>query len=83
MNKENLQKALDANNIPAKVLYVNKTQYDDYEVIYTFDLTYEGRDYSQTAHIVTPEYDELVEDMEDAVFMIEFRYKNKNDVIEI
>ena len=81
MNKENLQKALDEKNIPAKVLYVEKTEYNDYEVVYTFDLSYEGRDYSNLDRIVEPEDDELVEDLEDAVFMIGFRYKNKNNLL--
>lgn len=81
MNKQNLQKALDEKNIPAKVLHVEKTKYDDYEVVYTFDLSYEGRDYSNLQRIVEPEDDELVEDLEDAVFMIGFRYKDKNNLL--
>lgn len=77
MNIKDLQKALDEKNIPAKVLHVKKTKYDDYEVIYTFDLSYEGRDYSNTDIIIEPEDDELVENIEDAVFIIGFRYKDK------
>lgn len=38
MTIEKLQKTLDKNNIPAKVLYVEKTEHKTYEVIYTFDL---------------------------------------------
>lgn len=81
MNKKDLQKALDEKNIPAKVLHIEKTKYDDYEVIYTFDLSYEGRDYSDVQNIIEPEDDELVENLEDAVFMIGFRYKDKNDLL--
>lgn len=76
MNKENLQQALNDNNIPAKVLYVKKTKYDDYEVIYTFDLNYEGRDYSNLTAIISPELDELVTDIKEAVFMIGLGYKS-------
>lgn len=77
MNKENLQKALDEKNIIAKVLYVKKTEYNDYEVVYTFDMDYEGRD-DYEDYIVEPELDELVEDIEEAVFMIGLRYKEAN-----
>ena len=75
MNKENLQKALDEKNIIAKVLYVQKTEYEDYEVVYTFDMDYQGRDYTNLECIIEPELDELVKDIEEAVFMIGFRYK--------
>ena len=75
MNKENLQKALDEKNIIAKVLYVQKTEYEDYEVVYTFDMEYQGRDYTNLECIIEPELDELVKDIEEAVFMIGFRYK--------
>ena len=81
MNTKDLQKALDEKNIPAKVLHVKKTNYDDYEVIYTFDLSYEGRDYSNIESIIEPEDDELVENLEDAVFIIGFRYKDRNGLI--
>ena len=77
MNKENLQKALNEKNIMAKVLYVRKTEYNDYEVIYTFDMDYEGRD-DYEDYIVEPEFDELVEDIEEAVFMIGLRHKETN-----
>jgi hypothetical protein len=40
MNKIDLQKALNEKNVPAKILYVEKTKFDDYEVIYTFDLNH-------------------------------------------
>jgi hypothetical protein len=76
MNKENLQKALDEKGIIAKVLYVQKTEYEDYEVVYTFDIDYQGRD-SYEDYIVEPELDELVEDIEEAVFMIGLKYKKK------
>nr|DAT96494.1 MAG TPA: hypothetical protein [Bacteriophage sp.] len=81
MNKIDLQKALNEKNVPAKILYIKKTKYGDYEVIYTFDFNYDGRDYSNLESIIEPELDELVEDIEDAVFMIGFRYKERNGLI--
>lgn len=80
MNKIDLQKALNEKNIPAKILYIKKIEYGDYEVIYTFDLNYDGRDYSNLEPIIEPELDELVEDIEDAVLMIGFRYKERTDL---
>lgn len=77
MTKENLQAALNDKQVPVKVLNVRQTEQDDYEVIYTFDLDYEGRDYSNIDCIIEPEYDELVENIEDAVFMIERKYRNQ------
>lgn len=77
MTKENLQNALDDKKVPVKVLNIRPTKQDDYEVIYTFDLNYEGRDYSNIDCIIEPEYDELVENIEDAVFMIERKYRNQ------
>ena len=82
MNKIDLQKALNEKNVPAKILYIKKTEYGDYEVVYTFDFNYDGRDYSNLEFIIEPELDELVEDIEDAVFMIGFRYKERNAVGE-
>lgn len=75
MTIKNLQEALNKENISAKVLHVEKTDYDDYEVIYTFDLNYMGRDYSNVNSIIEPELDELVKDIEDAVFTIGLKYR--------
>ena len=77
MTKENLQNALDDKKVPVKVLNIRPTKQDDYEVIYTFDLNYEGRDYSNIDCIIEPEYDELVENIEDAVFMMKIIEKAK------
>ena len=40
MTKETLQVELDKKNIKAKILHVEKTDYKDYEVIFTRDLNY-------------------------------------------
>lgn len=61
-----LQTELDKKNIPVKVLYVEKTKYG-FEVIYTPDLTYEGRDYTDLKYIISPERDVLVNDFDDIV----------------
>lgn len=71
---QELQIALEQKNIPAKILYIEQTKQGDYEVVYTFDLNYKGRDYSNLEVIIEPELDELVEDIEEAVYIIENRY---------
>lgn len=72
MTKEILQNALNEKGIKAKVLSVKKTEFNDYEIIFTFDLNYEGR--IEYENIIEPEDDVLVEDLEDAVFEIERKY---------
>ena len=62
-----LQTELDKKNIPVKVLYVEKTKCGFFEVIYTPDLTYEGRDYTDLKYIISPERDVLVKDFDDIV----------------
>lgn len=74
LTKEDLQKALDECEIKAKILCVQKTEYNDYEIVFTFALDYTGRDnYSDC--IIEPEEDILAEDIEDAVSQIKYKYK--------
>lgn len=74
MTKESLQKKCSEKGLVLKILYVEKTEFDDYEVIYTFDVNYQGRDsYEQ---ILEPELDELVKDEDEFVFLAKFRSDN-------
>lgn len=74
MTKESLQKKCSEKGLVLKILYVEKTEFDDYEVIYTFDVNYQGRDsYEQ---ILEPELDELVEDEDEFVFLAKLRSDN-------
>ena len=73
MTKETLQTKCNEENLKVKILSVQKTTYGDYEVIYTFDLSYEGRDYSNLEFIVEPELDELVTDEKEFIFMANYR----------
>lgn len=77
MTKESLQTKCDEKNLKVKILSVKKTNFEDYEVIYTFDLDYQGRD-SYEDYIIEPELDELVEDEDDFIFMANFRSNNTN-----
>lgn len=77
MTKESLHAKCDEKNLKVKILYVKKTNFEDYEVIYTFDLDYQGRD-SYEDYIIEPELDELVEDEDDFIFMANFRSNNTN-----
>lgn len=72
MTKESLQTKCNEENLNVKILYVEETDYKDYEVVYTFDMDYQGRD-SYEDHIIEPELDELVEDEEEFVFMASLR----------
>lgn len=72
MTKESLQAKCNAENLNVKILYVKETKYEDYEVIYTFDMDYQGRD-SYEDHIIEPELDELVEDEDEFIFMASLR----------
>lgn len=73
MTKKKLQKALDEKGIKVKILHVEKTKFNDYWVVFTYDLSYEGRiSYKDVETITTPEEDALVEDMEDAITEIEY-----------
>ena len=68
MTKESLQTKCDKNGLRVKILYVEQTEYEMYEVIYTFDMDYQGRD-SYENYIIEPELDELVQDEEEFIFM--------------
>ncbi len=65
MTVKSLQEYCDRNQLKVKILYVEQTEYGDYEVIYTFDFNYKGRDYTDTNCIVSPELDELIIDEQD------------------
>ena len=54
---------------------MEKTEFEDFEVIYTFDMNYQGRD-SYKESIIEPECDELVEDEDDFIFIVKFRSEN-------
>ena len=72
MTKESLQAKCNEKNLNLKILYVQKTEYEVYWVVYTFDLDYQGRD-SYEDYIVEPELDELVQDEEEFIFAVSFR----------
>lgn len=72
MTKESLQEKCNEKDLKVKILSVKKTEYNDYEVIYTFDMDYQGRD-SYEDYIIEPELDELVEDEDDFIFIANFR----------
>lgn len=74
MTKESLQKKCDEVGLKVKILCVEKTTFNDYEVVYTFDLSYPGR-ISYKDRIVEPELDELVENEDDFIFIVNFRKK--------
>lgn len=76
MTKESLQKKCSEKGLVLKILCVEKTEFDDYEVIYTFDVNYQGRDsYEQ---ILEPELDELVKDEDEFVFLAKLRSDNND-----
>lgn len=68
MTKESLQTKCNEKGLRVKILYVEQTEYEMYEVIYTFDMDYQGRD-SYEDYIIEPELDELVQDEEEFIFM--------------
>ena len=72
MTKESLQTRCNEEGLEIKILFVEKTKYENYEVVYTFDIEYQGRD-SYKNYIIEPELDELVKDEEDFIFMVGFR----------
>ena len=69
MTKEQLQESLCKREIKAKVLRIRKTDYEDYEVIFTRDLSYSisETELSERDMIVEPEEDALVDDLTDAI----------------
>lgn len=72
MTKESLQTKCNEKNLEVKILSVEETEYEDYEVVYTFDMDYQGRD-SYEDYIVEPELDELVKDEDEFIFIVNFR----------
>lgn len=72
MTKESLQEKCNEKDLKVKILSVKKTEYNDYEVVYTFDMDYQGRD-SYEDYIIEPELDKLVEDEDDFIFISNFR----------
>lgn len=71
MNKTILQNELNKRNINVKILLVEKTEFNDYEIIFTRDLSYKTEIESVKESITEPEEDVLAEDLEDAIFEIE------------
>lgn len=76
LTKEDLQKVLNEKEIKAKILCVTKTECNDYEIVFTFDLDYPGRE-NYSDYIIEPEDDILAEDIEDAVFQIKHKCENR------
>ena len=72
MTKESLQAKCNEKNLEVKILSVKETGYEDYAVVYTFDMDYQGRD-SYEDCIIEPELDELVENEDDFIFIANFR----------
>ena len=68
MTKESLQAKCNESGLNLKILFVEKTDFGVYWVVYTFDLDYKGRD-SYEKYIVEPEMDELVVDEDEFVFL--------------
>lgn len=75
MTKESLQAKCNENNLEVKILSVKETEYEDYEVVYTFDMDYQGRD-SYEDCIIEPEFDELVKDEDEFIFIANFKIVN-------
>ena len=72
MTKESLQAICNEIGLEIKILFVERTEYEEYEVVYTFDLNYQGRD-SYEDYIIEPELDELVENEEEFIVVAKFR----------
>lgn len=72
MTKESLQAICNEIGLEIKILFVEQTEYEEYEVVYTFDLNYQGRD-SYEDYIIEPELDELVENEEEFIVVAKFR----------
>lgn len=75
MTKESLQVKCNESGLNLKILFVDKTDFGDYWVVYTFDLDYQGRD-SYEKYIIEPEMDEIVVDEDEFVFTAKFRAGN-------
>ena len=79
MTKELLQKEFDKQNIKVNILSVKKTNYGDFEVIFTRDSNYfiSEEELLNRGNIVEPEEDELVDNLEDAIIEIKFKLSTK------
>lgn len=75
MTKEELQTAIDKNEIKVKILIVKKTELDDYEIIFTRDLGYDvsSEELISRDNIREPEEDVLADNLEDAVIEIKYQ----------
>lgn len=78
MTKESLQKKCNEKGLKVKILSVEKTEYGDYEIVYTFDMNYQGRDSYENC-IIEPELDELVKDENEFIFMANLRSNNNGE----
>ncbi len=68
MTAENSQKILDEKNISAKILYVKKYDiFNDYWIVYTYDLSYEPKKPFPRSYLIEPEKDILASDYEEAI----------------
>ena len=76
MTKESLQAKCNDSGLNLKILFVEKTDFGVYWVVYTFDLDYQGRD-SYEKYIIEPEMDELVFDENAFVLLAKFRAGNE------
>lgn len=75
MTKEELQTAIDKNEIKVKILIVKKTELDDYEIIFTRDLGYDvsSEELISRENIREPEEDVLADNLEDAIIEIKYQ----------
>jgi hypothetical protein len=71
MTKESLQAKCNDSGLNLKILFLEKTDFGDYWVVYTFDLDYQGRD-SYEKYIIEPEMDEIVVDEDEFVFTVKY-----------
>jgi hypothetical protein len=71
MTKESLQTKCNESGLNLKILFVEKTDFGDFWVVYTFDLDYQGRD-SYEKYLVEPEMDEIVVDEDEFVFTVKY-----------
>ena len=76
MTKESLQAKCNDSGLNLKILFVEKTDFGVYWVVYTFDLNYQGRD-SYEKYIIEPEMDELAFDENAFVLLAKFRAGNE------
>ncbi len=72
MSIEELQKRIDKANVSAKILYVKKTEYGDYWIVYTFDLSYVPEEKFPREYLFDNEKDILADDYEEAVEFIKY-----------